>query len=84
MGVLGSIVQPFVLSMFYVLHHLLLRCFVAFEFIGDNHSWHEALFFQDFALIIALLLSCPDEVVATLLARCPQRPLPATSSIAVF
>ena len=49
MGVLGSIVQPLVLSMLYVLHHLLLRCFVTLEFVGDNHPWHEALFFEEFA-----------------------------------
>ena len=49
MGVLGSIVQPLMLSMFYALHYLLLCCFVTLEFVGNNHPWHEALFFQQFA-----------------------------------
>ena len=49
MGVLGSIVQPLVRSMLYVLHHLLLRRFVTLEFVGDDDPWHEALFFEEFA-----------------------------------
>lgn len=49
MGVLGSIVHPFVLSMLHVLHHLLFCRFVAFEFIRDDDPWHKALFFQQFA-----------------------------------
>lgn len=49
MGILGSIVQSLMLSMLHVRHHLLLRCFVTFEFVSDNHPWHEALFFEEFA-----------------------------------
>ncbi len=48
-GILAKVVQPFVLSMLYVLHHLLLRRFVTLEFIRDDDSWHEALFFEEFA-----------------------------------
>ncbi len=49
MGVLGSIIQPLVLSMLHVLHHLLLRRFVTLQFIRHDHPWHEALFFKEFA-----------------------------------
>jgi hypothetical protein len=49
MGVLGSIVQPLMLSMLHVLHHLFLRRFVTLEFIRHDDLWHEALFFQQFA-----------------------------------
>jgi len=49
MRVLGSIVQALVRSMLHVLHHLFLRRFVALEFIRHDDSWHEALFFQQFA-----------------------------------
>ena len=49
MGALAKVVQPLVLSMLHVLHHLLLRRFVAFEFIRHDDAWHEALFFQQFA-----------------------------------
>ena len=49
MGVLGSIVQPLVRSMLYVLHHLLLRRFVALKFVGNDYSWHKTLLLQQFA-----------------------------------
>ncbi len=49
MRILAQVVQPLMLSMLHVRHHLLLRCFVTFEFVSDNHPWHEALFFEQFA-----------------------------------
>jgi hypothetical protein len=49
MRVLGSIIQSLVLSMLYILHHLVFCRFVTLEFVGDHHSWHEALLFQQFA-----------------------------------
>jgi hypothetical protein len=49
MRILGSIIQPLMLSMLHGLHHLLLCCLVTLEFVGDNYPWHEALFFQEFA-----------------------------------
>lgn len=49
MRVFRPIVQPLVLSMFYALHDLLFGRFVTLEFVGNNHSWHKALFFEQFA-----------------------------------
>ena len=69
--------------MLHVLHHLLLRRFFAFEFIRHDDAWHEALFFQQFALIIALPPSDPDAVAAKLPAHSPPHPRLATNSIAV-
>ena len=50
MGILRSIVQSLVLSMLHTLEYLFFRCFVAFEFIGDDHAWGEALLLEQFAL----------------------------------
>lgn len=70
--------------MLHVLQHLLLRRCVALELVGDDYPWHQALFFQEVAFIIALLPSCHDAVAAKHPARSLPNPLPATNSIAVF
>ena len=49
MGILGSVVQPLVLSMLRTLQHLFLCCCVTLEFIGDDYPWCKALFLQQFA-----------------------------------
>ena len=74
--------NPLWVAMLQVLQHLLLCRFVAFQLIGDDHSWCKALFFQQFTLIIASEPLCLDAAVAKHPARSPPCPLLATNSIA--
>lgn len=55
MRVFGTIIQPFVLSMFYPLKHLFFRRTVTFQFVSDDNSWGKALLFEHLA---EKLLSC--------------------------
>ncbi len=47
--VLSPVVQPLVLSVFYPLEYLLLRCSIALELVGDDHSWRKALSLEQFS-----------------------------------
>ena len=49
MGILRSIIQSFVLSMFYAFQHLFLCRFVTRELVGDDDSWCETLLLEQLA-----------------------------------
>jgi hypothetical protein len=48
-GILCTIIQPLVLSMFHTLEHLFLCRCVTLELVGHNYARHESLFLQQFA-----------------------------------
>ena len=49
MGVLGSIIQSLMLSVFHTLQDFLFSSPIAFQLIGDDHSGGKACWFQQFA-----------------------------------
>ena len=49
MGVLSSIIQPSVLSVFHALENLFFGCCVAFQLISDDDARSEALLVEEFA-----------------------------------
>jgi hypothetical protein len=78
MGVFGPIIQIAVLPMFHTRQHFPLRCTIAAELIGDDHSRHIGQLLEEFPAellgrgLVTTTLDQDIEDIAVLIYRPPQ------------